>query len=282
MTRFVRAVSPLLAVCVLAGLAQAARADLTLLGRSSVSALGAFTAGQEALLIKGDMMRRDVLDRGRAFSYLFDFKARHITVIDHALRQAEMHHLDEARTIAAKASKAGFKMEMDKTGRQTAVRHWKCAEHALQVTMPADLGGEKVIFQLAGTVWLAKDTPEQKEMDTFRDAAATPEFLVGLPAVARITEDQALGIGETIRRLASQGTLCAFDVQSRYDGTGRMALLSQKVPTRLGLTYDNFRTDVLEERMFTLPPGYQLIKKAATLAPAKEAASVKSPIKPLK
>jgi ribosomal protein L12E/L44/L45/RPP1/RPP2 len=262
MTRF----SPALRAFLIAGLFGAcvpgARADLTLLGRSSVSALGAFTAGQEALMIRGDLMRRDVLDRGRAYSYLFDFKAHRITIIDHALRQAEVVQLDEPRALSAKATKAGFDMDLEKTGRQHAVRHWKCDEHSLRVSMPAELGGERVNFQLAGSVWLAKGTPEQKEMDTFRDAAASPEFLVGLPAVAKITEDQALAIGETMRRLVSQGVLCAFDVQSRYEGAGRMASLSQKVPTRLGLTYDNFRVEALNDHLFTVPAGYEVVRKA--------------------
>lgn len=247
-----------------------AGADLTLLGRSSVSALGGFTAGQEALMIKQKLMRRDVLDRGRAYSYLFDFTARRITVIDHGLRQAEVHQLDDAKASSAKAAKIGYKLDLDKTGRQHAVKHWQCVEYTLQAAMPAEIGGEKATFQLAGSVWLAKDTPEQKEMETFRAAAATPEFLVGLPAVARITEDQALGIGETIRRLANMGTLCAFDVQSRYEGGGRMATLSQKVPTRLSLTYDNFRTESLDTNAFTIPTGYQVQNKVWSTPGAKD------------
>lgn len=247
-----------------------AGADLTLLGRSSVSALGGFTAGQEALMIKQKLMRRDVLDRGRAYSYLFDFTARRITVIDHGLRQAEVHQLDDAKASSAKAAKIGYKLDLDKTGRQHAVKHWQCVEYTLQAAMPAEIGGEKATFQLAGSVWLAKDTPEQKEMETFRAAAATPEFLVGLPAVARITEDQALGIGETIRRLANMGTLCAFDVQSRYEGGGRMATLSQKVPTRLSLTYDNFRTETLDANAFTIPAGYQVQNKVWSAPGAKD------------
>lgn len=248
-----------------------ARADLTLLGRSSVAALGGFTAGQEALMIKQKMMRRDVLDRGRAYSYLFDFSARRITVIDHGLRQAEVHLLEDAKVSSAKAAKLGYKLDLDKTGRQHAMKHWQCVEYTLQAAMPAEIGGEKATFQLAGSVWLAKDTPEQKEMETFRAAAATPEFLVGLPAVAKITEDQALGIGETIRRLANMGALCAFDVQSRYEGGGRMATLSQKVPTRLSLTYDNFRTEALDANAFTIPSGYQVQNKVWAMPGAKEA-----------
>lgn len=240
----------------------AARADLLLQGRSSVSALGAFTAGQEALMIHHNQLRRDVLDRGRAYSYLYDFGARRIVIVDHALRTAEVMLLDDLKSAAAKGARAGFKMDLDKTEKSYAVRHWQCVEHNLSVSLPAELGGEQVNFQLNGRVWLAKNTPEQKEMQAFRSAAASPEFLVGLPAVAKITDDQAQAVGEAIRRIANMGVLCAFDVQSRYDGTGRMALLSQKMPTRLSLTYENFKTDAIDERAFGVPIGYQIIRKS--------------------
>lgn len=246
----------------------AARADLILQGRSSVSALGAFTAGQEALMIHHNQLRRDVLDRGRAYSYLYDFGARRIVIVDHALRTAEVMLLDDLKSAAAKGARAGFKMDLDKTEKSYAVRHWQCVEHNLSVSLPAELGGEQVNFQLNGRVWLAKNTPEQKEMQAFRSAAASPEFLVGLPAVAKITDDQAQAVGEAIRRIANMGVLCAFDVQSRYDGTGRMALLSQKMPTRLNLTYENFKTDAIDERAFGVPIGYQIIRKSVPGAAA--------------
>lgn len=273
-SRFIRrTLNGLLAV----GLSLAAcgsQADLTLIGRSSVSALGSATSGQEALMLKDRMMRRDVLDRGRAYSYIFDFKARRVSVVDHGLRQAEIHQLDDPKSSAAIAARAGFKMDLDKTGRQHDVRHWKCVEHNLQVSLPSEIGGEQATFQVSGTVWLAKNTPEQKQMDNFRDAAAAPEFLVGLPAVAKITEDQAVGIGETLRRLSQLGALCAIDVQSRYDGPGRMALLSQRVPTRVSLTYDDFKNDSLDERVFTVPAGYRTVNK--TVAP--QSTEPKSPV----
>lgn len=260
-----------------------ARADLILQGRSSVSALGAFTGGQEALMIRDKQLRRDVLDRGRAYSYLYDFAARRIVIVDHAMRTAEVMLLDDLQSGAVKGTRAGFKMELDKTDRQYAVRHWQCVEHNLSASLPAELNGEHVTFQLNGRVWLAKNTPEQKEMQAFRSAASSPEFLVGLPAVAKITDDQAQAVGEAIRRIAATGTLCAFDVQSRYEGTGRMALLSQKMPTRLSLAYENFKTDAIDERAFGVPIGYQIIRKSipgATPAAAESKAEMKTESKP--
>ncbi|MBK6744054.1 MAG: hypothetical protein IPG66_14200 [Hydrogenophilales bacterium] len=280
MTRLTHLAPRLLAAMSLGALALGAQADLTLIGRSSVSALGSATSGQEALMLKDKLMRRDVLDRGRAYSYLFDLSMRRVSVIDHGLRQAEVHLLDDSKASAVKAVKAGFKMDLEKTGRQHALRHWKCLEHSLQVTMPAEIGGEQALFQLSGTVWLAKDTPEQKQMDNFRSVAASPEFLVGLPAVSKITEDQALGVGETLRRLSTLGAMCALDLQSRYEGTGRMAMLSQRVPTRVSLTYDTFKNDTLDEKAFGIPAGYRTIDKTPATSAADPAAQKAASAKP--
>lgn len=263
MTRLTHSALRFLAGLTLLGAVQHAAADLTLIGRSSVSALGTATSGQEALMLKDKRMRRDVLDRGRAYSYLFDLAARRVTVIDHGLRQAEIHQLDDSKISSVKATKAGYRMTLDKTGRQHSLRHWKCTEYSLAVSLPADIGGEPALFNVTGTVWLAKDTPEQKQLDNFRSAASSPEFLIGLPAMTKITEDQAMAVGETLQRLSNMGAVCAIDVQSSYEGTGRMAMLSQRVPTRLSVTYDNFKNETLEDFAFTVPAGYQTINKTA-------------------
>ena len=238
-----------------------AHADLTLSGRSSLSALGHSTSGQEVLQIKGNKLRRDVMDRGRAYSYLFDLTEHRIVVIDHGFRLAEIHATDDMKPPQAKAGNADFKMDMDKTGRQHDLQDWDCREYKLDVTMPAELGADKVTFKLNGTVWMAKGAKEQKDMAAFRKAASSPEFLVGLPAVAKITQDQAQALGETIRRLSTMGNLCALDVQTLYEGQGRMAELARKVPTRMKVTYDGYSGESIKDEAFEIPAGYRSVNK---------------------
>lgn len=242
----------------------AARADLTMTGRSSVASIGMPVIGKETLQIRGKQLRRDLIDRGRAYSFLYDLDEREVAVMDHALRRATLYAMPaKVNTPEARAVRKDLKLELDKTGLKHALRHWICEEHKLEASIPTEVGQDKAVFRLVGTVWLADDTPEQKEMNALRRAAEAPDFLPGVPLQAKISEDQALVVAEVIRRLAGKGMLCALDVQSQYQGTGRMVELARKVASRFSLTYDSFSTDKLPAVAFQIPDGYARVKAAA-------------------
>lgn len=238
-----------------------ARADLTMTGRSSVASMGMPVIGKETLQIRAKQMRRDLIDRGRAYSFLYDLDAREVVVMDHALRQATLYAMpSEVNTPEARAVRKDLKLALDKTGQMHALRHWVCEEHRLEASIPTEVGQDKAVFRLAGTAWLAADTPEQKEMTALRKAAEAPDFLPGVPLQAKISEDQALVVAEVVRRLAGKGMLCALDVQTQYEGTGRMVELARKVATRFSLTYDGFSTDKLPPEAFRVPDNYTRLK----------------------
>lgn len=236
------------------------RADLTMTGRSSVSSIGMPVIGKETLQIHNKQLRRDLIDRGRAYSFLYDLGKREVAVMDHALRQATIYSMpSKANTPEARAVRKDLKLDLDKTGRKHALQDWTCEEHQLEASIPTEIGQDKAVFRLVGTVWLAAGTAEQKEMNALRKAAEAPDFLPGVPIQAKISEDQALVVAEVIRRLAGKGMLCALDVESQYEGTGRMVELARKVATRFGLTYDSYATDKLAEEAFQIPDGYRRV-----------------------
>lgn len=238
-----------------------ASADLTLTGRSSVSSIGMPVIGKETLQIHNKQLRRDLIDRGRAYSFLYDLGKREVAVMDHALRQATIYSMpSKVNTPEARAVRKDLKLELDKTDRKHALQEWVCEEHKLDASIPTEIGQDKAVFRLAGTVWLAAGTPEQKEMNALRRAAEAPDFLPGVPIQAKISEDQALVVAEVIRRLSGKGMLCALDVESQYEGSGRMVELARKVATRFGLTYDSYSTDKLADEAFQIPEGYARVR----------------------
>lgn len=244
-----------------------ARADLTMIGRSSVASIGMPVIGRETLQIKGKAIRRDLVDRGRAYSFLYDLNKREVAVMDHALRQATIYAMpSKVGTPEARAVRKDLKLELDKTGQKHSVQDWNCEEHALEAAIPTVIGQDKAVFRLVGKVWLAAGTPEQKEMNALRTAAEAPDFLPGIPIQAKISEDQALMVAEVVRRLAGKGMLCALDVASQYEGTGRMVELARKVATRFSLTYESYDTQNIAPEAFVIPSGYKVLK-AATGSP---------------
>jgi hypothetical protein len=239
-----------------------ANADLSMTGRSKVIAMGMQGIGQEGIWLHGSQIRRDLIDRGKAYSHLYDLKKREIIVIDHSQRFAQIYAMSSLnQQTDAKISSQDLKLDLKPTGRKHALQKWNCAEYDIVAAMPAEIGGEKVSFTLTGNVWLARDTEEQKETAAFVNAAQTPDFFMGIPALAKSSPAQARGMSEIVRRMAPMGLLCAVDVKTKYEGTGRMAALSNKLDSSISLTYQQYGSAPLKADVFDIPNGYRVERK---------------------
>lgn len=249
-------------ICVLAVPAMPAHADLTLNGRSTVVAMGMQGAGQEKVWLDKTMIRRDMMDRGKAYTNIFDLKAKEVTVIDHSLRQAMVYATSSLRqqTEASVDSKA-IRLEVKATGRSHELQKWPCVEHSISLAMPAEIADEKLSFEMEGTVWLARNTPEQRETAAILKLMQDPDFFMGIPALAKTAPVQARGISEAIRRVAPMGLLCSVDVSLRYEGSGRIAQLSRKLASRISLTYDDYSTAAIPKEIFDVPAGYRVVRQ---------------------
>jgi hypothetical protein len=239
-----------------------AAADLTLTGRSTVMSMNMPSTSQERIYLKKSWLRRDQLDRGKAYTYIYDLNGREISALDHSLRQLQVYEMNApANTPEARASHKDLKLELEATGQKNTLGSWHCAEQNLQASMPAELGPEKVILRLAGKVWLARNTREQKDLQAFFKAMDSPDFLMSIPALAKSSPAQTRALGEVLRRLFNQGMVCAIDVELNYEGAGRMAELARRMGTRLNLVYDNATTEPVPDQYFMVPPGYQQVKR---------------------
>ncbi|MBI5330974.1 MAG: hypothetical protein HZB71_10215 [Betaproteobacteria bacterium] len=236
-----------------------AQADLAVAGHSTVVVLGMQGVGQEAVWLSKTRLRRDLIDRGRAYTHLFDLDTKEVTIIDHAMRQADVQRLTDLDTnAAAQVSAKEIKLDIKPTGRKRPLQKWQCAEHQMQLTMPVEVGGDKLEFNLSGTAWLARNTAEQPETATFVKATRTPDFFLSVPALARASPVYARGLSEAIRRIAPLGLVCSLDVDLRYEGTGRMAELSRKLASHLSVEYDRYETSPIPEGAFVIPAGYRI------------------------
>lgn len=255
-------VSALLLASASVFIAQIASADLSMTGRSTVVAMGMQGIGQEGVWLKDTQIRRDLIDRGKAYSHLYNLKKHEITVIDHSQRLAQVYAMSKLnQETDATVSSKDLKLELKPTGRSRTLQKWNCVEHNLDAAMPAEVGGEKVSFTMTGNVWLARDTAEQKEVAEFIQAAKNPNFFMGIPALAKSSPQQARGMSEMVRRMASMGLLCAVDVKTKYEGSGRMAALSNKLDSRISLTYEQYGTAPLKAEVFDIPNGYRIERK---------------------
>jgi hypothetical protein len=239
-----------------------ASADLTLTGRSTVMSMNMPATSQERVYIKKSWMRRDQLDRGKAYTYIYDLHSHEISVLDHSQRQLQAFEMTApSNAPEARLAHKDLKLELEPTGLKHALGTWNCVESSLDASMPAELGPEKVLLQLTGKVWLAKNTREQKELQPFFKAMDSPDFLLGIPAFAKSSPAQTRALGEILRRLFNQGMVCAIEVELKYEGGGRMAELARRMGSSLKLVYDNVALDPVPDEFFVVPPGYQPVRR---------------------
>ncbi len=252
------AVAALLAAAWLLAAIPDAQADLSLIGHSQVSALNRPSRSQEALYIKKDWLRRDLIDSGRRYSYLYDLKRKELTVVDHLLRQAEIRKLDE--DVRKKGVDMELKLELSTTGRKHALQHWECIEHQLDARLPGTMGQESVTVSLTGQVWLAGHTEEQRLINPFIKTIPAQDLFVGVPVQGRAAPTQVQGVNEVLRRILPKGMLCAAEIRIDYEGAGPMANLARRMQTRVSLVYENLSDAALQDELFKIPEEYQVIK----------------------
>lgn len=252
----------LLALLTISGIMPVAQADLTMTGHSMAGTANMPFSSQEKVWIRKTTIRRDFVDRGRAYTHLFDLAQQQAAIIDHVTRMAEVHDLGAVQAeTEISAPLHGLKMTLEKSGNARPLKHWKCEEHVLTASMPARLGNEETVFHISGRLWVAGKTKEQSELREMTRLARKPKFFVGIPSVAKISPAQAAAVSELFRRLAPKGLLCDGTVEMSYEGNGPMANLARRIPARLSITFQDFSSEPISQDVFSIPGGYQLIRK---------------------
>lgn len=242
-----------LLLLLLAGLSGSAHADLVLTGYSAAGPLST----QERIWIREGQLRRDFIDRGRAYTHLFDLAKRQVALIDHVSRQVEMHDLKSLQAGAEMGAPAStLKFTLEPTGETRALRHWKCEAHLLTASMPTRLGHEETAFHLNGKVWVARGTPEQAAVKKWVEMAQQRDFFLGIPAAVKATPAQARMLSDLVRELAPRGLPCGGELDARYEGNGPMANLAKRIPARLTLSIQDFNAAPIKPEMFVVPDGY--------------------------
>jgi hypothetical protein len=249
-------------------LSTGSRADLLLQGHSVIGSFGMPMSSQEQIWVSNTSLRRDFMDRGRAYTHLFDLAKKQAVIIDHFTRIAELHDLArlDARTEAS-APASGLKLKFEPTGNSKPLLNWSCKEQAIAASMPARLGNEETVFHLKGTVWVASGVPEEAAIKGLVNEAKKPDFFLGIPTMANITPAHARMMSEVIRKLATKGLPCAGELEGSYEGTGPLVNLARKMPSKISVTFQKFSTDAIKPEMFMIPAGYQQVLRRLPAMP---------------
>lgn len=257
----------MLMVAVLACSAPAG-ADLALSGYSVTSAFNMPLSSQEQIWIHDTLVRRDFMDRGRAYTHLFDLAKRQALIIDHFTRTVELHDLNAlGAATEAGAPANGLKLKFEPTGNARPLQNWNCKEFSIAASVPARLGSEEAVFHLKGTVWVAGGVPEEAAIKGLANEAKKPGFFLGIPAVASVTPAHSRLMNEIIRKLAAKGLPCAGEVESSYEGSGPMVNLARKMPSKASVTFQKYSAEPIKPEMFVVPAAYQFVRRPPSPMP---------------
>lgn len=234
-----------------------AHADLTLIGRSTLTALNMPNQGSEALYIKDHHLRRDVTERGRSYSFLYDLKKKEMVLVDHFQRLVDRRELASGKSGAVTA----LRLNMKATGRSHVLQDWNCEEYDLDARLPGTMGQEEVTVVLTGQVWLERRTADRKEIAPFVRAVTADDFFVGTALPGQPANAQAQGVNQVMRKVLGKGMLCAADVQLNYEGSGPMADLGRRMATKASIVYESISDADLADSMFQVPADYRVVQR---------------------
>lgn len=234
-----------------------ANADVSLLGRSSITAMNVTQSSQEQLLLSDRHMRRDTLKQGRAYSYVYDLDSRELTTFDHFLHRAEVRR---AQGGDSKGASAQLKLNMKPNGEKRQLGHWECEKHELTASMPVQLGPENAVMHFSGELWVAKGAEERDELKAFSRAVAAHSFWDVPTEAGRPPSADSVGMAEVLKRALKKGPLCGGDVSVRYEGGGAMAQLAGRMGSRVVIHYEKLTTDPVPATAFVIPQGYSTLR----------------------
>jgi hypothetical protein len=247
---------------VCAAVATPAAADVTFKQKVSGKGMIAAAAGDSVQFIKGARMRTDQAIGGKETTTIIDANAQQMTVLNHKRREAEVYDMTRIAADLAKIPMSDVKASVTPTTETRQIAGSTCTVHQMQVSVPTEMGPEKVTIVLAGPICLVKNGPGQADFAAFYKAAADKGLFFGDPRAAKAQAGQAKGMTEMYRQMATLGVPLAQEMNFKFEGTGMMAAMMGKMGSNTMTTeVVSVSTDTIPDSTFEVPAGYKIVKR---------------------
>jgi hypothetical protein len=254
-----KAVRVVCAALVTAGIAATAAADVTLKTKTGGKMMTMSLDGTGVQYIKGSRMRQDQSNAMAQMSTIIDINAQQMIVLNHANKEAEVY---DFRTVSAAMSKVpmtDMKARVTPKGQTRQIAGSSCTVHDIDVTVPFDMGGEKLTFLISGPACLAKNHPGAGEMAAFFKLASEKGLFFGDPRAAKVQPAQAKGMMALYKEMSALGVPLSQEINVTFQGEGQMAAMMGKMGAST-MTYEvvSASTDPVPDSTFEIPAGYKV------------------------
>ncbi len=252
MRRFI----PIAAILVLA--AATAQADVTI--TSTVTGKGGPVSfnGQSTTFIKGSKMRVDSMVGNQQTSLIVDAATGQIVFLNHKNREAENYSSAKLFTEIQKEQAGEAKVSLTPNGQTREIAGLKCEGYDYSFTMPMAMGNDSMNITMAGPVWIARNAPGAADYRAFYEAAIkNGVFLGGNPRQVKGQASNVKAMTELYRQIAVAGIPYAHELQMKYDATGPMAdMMNRMGGMTSSTTVTAVSADPIGDDKFAVPAGY--------------------------
>jgi hypothetical protein len=240
-----------------------ARADAVLAARTGGKGLGMVLEGDTVTYLRGAKMRSDATVRGDSLSTIIDLDQRTFISINHKKREAEIWDISDIAANLRKITDSDVKVDLKPTGETREILDQRCEGYEVRVAVTFALGDadQRMTILMNGPVWMAKNSPARADYAAFYTAAAERGLFFGDPRAAKAQPGQARGMTALYRRLAEIGVVYASELQIRFEGSGMLAAMMDKMGgSMMTTTLTKVSTEAVPDDVFSVPAGYKTKK----------------------
>ncbi len=236
-----------------------AHADVTLKQKTGGKmAMGGSANGESTQYIKGMRMRVDEPLSATPTSQIIDLTAQQLTVLNPKRREADVYDMTKLAAQISKVAGSDVKARLTPTTETRKIAGSTCTVHNMQVSVPTEMGGEKINLVISGPVCLSKDAPGRSEFAALYKSGA----FFGDPRTANAQPGHAKGLAMLYREMASLGVPLAQEMNVKFEGSGPMAGMMAKVGgSSVTTEVVSISTEPIADAIFEIPAGYKINKR---------------------
>ena len=134
-----------------------------------------------------------------------------------------------------------------------------CTRYDTRVAVKtAPIPNQPMTIVMTGPAWIAKDAPGQGDYAAFYRAAVEKGFIFMDPKAAKAQPGQAKGMATMYKAMADAGLPLATEVQMKFEGTGPMAAMMNKMASfSFSSVVTAIGTETVPDDRFAVPAGYK-------------------------
>ena len=233
-----------------------AHADVTLKQKTGGKmAMGGSATGESTQYIKGMRMRLDHGMTGSPESQIIDLTSQQMIVLNPKRREADVYDMTKLKEQLSKVTGSDVQARLTPTTQTRQIAGSTCTVHNMQVSVPTEMGGEKINFVISGPVCLSKDAPGRSDFAALYKSGA----FFGDPRTAKAQPGQASGLAMLYREMASLGVPLAQEMNIKFEGSGPMAGMMAKMGgSSLTTEVVSISTEPIADTIFEIPAGYKI------------------------